>query len=1166
MPLRRLIFGGNMLVKLGVLILFLGLAFLLRYAAERVTVPIELRFAGVAMTGAGLLGIGWFLRHRREGYALILQGAGIGVFYLTSLAAMKMYELLPPAMGFGFMFAVSVLSALLAVMQNAPALAIVAVLEGFAAPVLASTGGNQALGLFSYLWLLDVGIFLIAWFKAWRLLNVIGAVGTFALASGWAERHYATDRYGMVQSFLIVFFVMFALIGMLFARRTLVEMPAGDDRPVSQRMADALRRVGHVDSTLVFGTPMAAFALQYLLVRSWEFGGAFSALGFGAFYLALGWFILATQPRGLRLLAEAFAIVGAIFTTLSIPLALEGQWTSAAWAIEAAGVYWLGMRQSRPYARMAAFLLLLGAVMQLIRAMSIDPAAGQPLLHGSVTGALMVAAGTFAMWRLLANAHVHAQTVDGLEARMGHCLPWIGMAALVLCPWQTLRPQWAAVVTSMMALAVFVVGSRHAGSTSVASRGIEALRPVALCMHALAVLAYASMLVGESLSMRALHGSVSMALALGLSLNATWGLAWRTWSTHEEGWKRPFIEALPWAGMAAFMLVPWLILDATWAPAAAAVLALLTAGVALRVARSSSLMLIAQAMHAFSIAMVIDGLRFDAAAGLDGALMLEGGWQGMTAMGVVASGVIVTALLSGRGIARDGPATVEAPPRSVVRTLGLLAGIVLLHMAMLFGMDIDMAVMIWPLSALVVWGLGMRLVHEPLVALGASIHLVAALILTARFDGRDIVRVAFAHPGSWTALSLALTALVAADRLRAESLRNLAVWCARRSVLWGSLLWGLGWWLVAVLGEGLRLLDMHGEWKHAVALVVGVVVLTSVVSSIVGIRRNWRQLQQVTVATLPALVLAGIAGLGWGIDPPSTGLGWLAWSVALVWHLRLLRTQQDWLNAPAQSVLHVSGLWFFMLMATHECHRQLGRFGDAWSAWPLLGWVLVPTCVLWALCSPVLRMRWPIASHRQSYLEHGLQPVAFCLLGWIWLTNVMSAGSAAPLPFVPVLNPLELGQWLALAASMRWWSALPDTCDARLPPKTVKRLGALTAGALLTGAVLRACHHHAGVPWRFDALYGSTLTQAALSITWAICGVAAMLLGHRHGKRSVWVVGAVLMGVVVLKLFFVELADQGGLFRIVSFIGVGGLLLLVGYFAPVPPVPPSPKDPGDVGA
>ncbi|MDT4864610.1 hypothetical protein FQZ97_993760 [compost metagenome] len=101
--------------------------------------------------------------------------------------------------------------------------------------------------------------------------------------------------------------------------------------------------------------------------------------------------------------------------------------------------------------------------------------------------------------------------------------------------------------------------------------------------------------------------------------------------------------------------------------------------------------------------------------------------------------------------------------------------------------------------------------------------------------------------------------------------------------------------------------------------------------------------------------------------------------------------------------------------------------------------------------------------------------------------------------------------------------------------------------------VLRTCHHYAGVAWRFDALYASWLTQAALSITWAICGVVAMVLGHGRRVRTLWMAGAALLGVVVLKLFFVELADRGGLFRIVSFIAVGALLLLVGYFAPVPP-------------
>jgi uncharacterized membrane protein len=101
--------------------------------------------------------------------------------------------------------------------------------------------------------------------------------------------------------------------------------------------------------------------------------------------------------------------------------------------------------------------------------------------------------------------------------------------------------------------------------------------------------------------------------------------------------------------------------------------------------------------------------------------------------------------------------------------------------------------------------------------------------------------------------------------------------------------------------------------------------------------------------------------------------------------------------------------------------------------------------------------------------------------------------------------------------------------------------------------VLRACHHLAGVPWNGASLFASTLAQAALSVAWALIGVALMVGGHRRVQRAAWAVGAALLGIVVAKLFLVELADRGSLYRIVSFIVVGGLMLAVGYFAPMPP-------------
>ena len=77
--------------------------------------------------------------------------------------------------------------------------------------------------------------------------------------------------------------------------------------------------------------------------------------------------------------------------------------------------------------------------------------------------------------------------------------------------------------------------------------------------------------------------------------------------------------------------------------------------------------------------------------------------------------------------------------------------------------------------------------------------------------------------------------------------------------------------------------------------------------------------------------------------------------------------------------------------------------------------------------------------------------------------------------------------------------------------------------------------------------------QSSLSIYWAILGLGSMVLGARWVRRSVWMLGAALMGVVVLKLFVIDLGNTGTVARIISFLGVGVMLLVVGYFSPVPP-------------
>ncbi len=216
---RGWLLGGNSVVRVGILILFFGVAFLLKYAADNAMLPVEFRLAGVAAGAVLLLLAGWRLRERRAAYALVLQGGGVGVLYLTVFAATKLYGLLPAAAAFPLMVVICALAGGLAVLQNAPALAFTGSAGGFLAPVLIATGGGSHVMLFSYYALLNAGIFAIAWFRAWRQLNLLGFAFTFGIGTAWGALNYRPELLATTEPFLILFFLMYTGIALRYALR-----------------------------------------------------------------------------------------------------------------------------------------------------------------------------------------------------------------------------------------------------------------------------------------------------------------------------------------------------------------------------------------------------------------------------------------------------------------------------------------------------------------------------------------------------------------------------------------------------------------------------------------------------------------------------------------------------------------------------------------------------------------------------------------------------------------------------------------------------------------------------------------------------------------------------------------------------------------------------------
>lgn len=767
--LRHWLFGGNLVVRIGIVILFFGVAFLLKFAYEHVHVPIELRLSATALGAIALLGLGWRLRTRRVGYALALQGGGIGVLYLVVFAALRLYELIPAPAAFALLAAIAVCAGILALLQDGRSLAVLGTAGGFLAPILASTGSGSHVALFSYYALLNAGVLALAWRRTWRELNLLGFAFTFVIATLWGAQYYRAELFASVEPFLLLFFLMYVAVPVGYALRSRAAEANGG------------KIAAYLDGTLVFGTPLVAFGLQLRLVSAFEYGAAFSALALGIFYLALARLLWARTGQHLRLLLEAFLALGVVFATLAIPLAFEGRWTAAAWALESAAILWMGLRQRRLGARAFAILLQLGAG----AAFMIDlPGAGTlAVLNAQFLGcALIAAAGLFSAWLI----HRHGDIVHPLE--------------------------WAA----------------------------------------------APVLLG-------------------------WGLLW-------------------------------------WGSA--------------------------------------------------GVLQIDG--------------------------------------------------------------------------------------HLPAHLFANSALLFAAL----------------------SAVALATL--------------------ARRTA------WAAG---------------------NAAAVLIS-----------------------------PLLAIAALAAAG-ASSNPLAALGWLAWPTALGAHLYALRGHDE-AYPRAIGWLHALGVWVLALVAGVAAARAIDGVVDGASSWAVLGLALVPGAVLAALVHLRECARWPLGAQRRAYLLHGGAPVAAFLLLWAMLANIASPGHADPLPYLPLLNPLEIGLTGALLLCLWWYAGvrraglLDGGADAQ---RTLVVIAGLCAFALANGVLLRSLHHFAAVPWALDALASSRLVHAALALFWTAIALAVMLLATRRGLRPLWMAGAALMAVVVVKLFLIDLSNIGGIERVVSFLGVGVLMLVIGWFTPVPP-------------
>ena len=329
------------------------------------------------------------------------------------------------------------------------------------------------------------------------------------------------------------------------------------------------------------------------------------------------------------------------------------------------------------------------------------------------------------------------------------------------------------------------------------------------------------------------------------------------------------------------------------------------------------------------------------------------------------------------------------------------------------------------------------------------------------------------------------------------------------------------------------------------------VALSCLIVELLGRRIDWPALRTSALVLPPALVVFLVGGTFMTHPFANAGYAvWLAGFMAFYWIAHRQEPERATFAAPAQ---HTIIFLLMTLVATLEAAWLFRHIVPEGRDWEYSAWLLAPGIMLALAASKPLR--WPLTTQRAAYLSYGAAPVVIGALLLVLYTSANSRGEPAPLSYLPLANPLELVTIFLALAITRWLMTLrAHNVVVFRDSWLLLAAPAIAVGFVWLNVVLfRSLHHFAAIDYKFDAMFQSVLAQSALAIFWSILALILVTVATRLRQRIVWIGGAALLGAVVLKLFLVDLASTGTVARIVSFIGVGVLLLIIGYLAPVPP-------------
>jgi uncharacterized membrane protein len=343
--------GENLINKIGIGILVLGIAYFVRYAIDKEWISEIGRVAIGILSGGILTAFAHRMRKTYTAFSSVLVGGAMAVFYYTIAIGFHDYELFSQPVAFSLMALITGFSVLLSISYDRKELAILGLIGAFSTPLMVSNGGGNYQVLFSYLAIVNVGMLVLAYFKKWNIVNILSFAFTVMLFAGW----FISKVIGVVNPpyvgamiFAGIFYIIFFLMHIV------------------NNVKEKRKFKGYE-----FGLMLSTTALFYaagmsilFLSGNKDYQGIFT-VGLGVFNLLFAFPLFKRKSVDKSLI---FLLIGMVltFVSLAAPVQLSGNYITLFWTTEMVLLLWLGQKSGIKFMKFSSMIILCLMLISLV--------------------------------------------------------------------------------------------------------------------------------------------------------------------------------------------------------------------------------------------------------------------------------------------------------------------------------------------------------------------------------------------------------------------------------------------------------------------------------------------------------------------------------------------------------------------------------------------------------------------------------------------------------------------------------------------------------------------------------------------------------------------------------------------------------------------------------